>query len=129
MWPFIRAVPIEQLLLRPQLLPPKHFTNKKIAAQLERAFKVASARCGGLDVDVDHDAHKLLACAMWVFLGKHRSALLPSQARAPWAEVVTERVDRLYRGEFQALFEEAVAAAESSGPRSGQLDPARRAVE
>ena len=80
-------------------------------AQVERAMKVASARCCGLDIDVDHDAHKLLSCFMWVILGKHRSALAPSRARAPWAEVVKERVDRLYRGEFEAMFGEAIVSA------------------
>ncbi len=49
-------MPIDQLLMRPQLIPKKHLTNKAIATQLERAIKVASARCGGLDMDVDHDA-------------------------------------------------------------------------
>ena len=129
MWSYLRRVPIEQLLMRPQLIPKKHFTNKAIAAQLERAIKVASARCGGLDIDVDHDAHKFVACVMWVILGRHRSAVAPAQARAPWAEVVKERVDRLYRGEFEALFDEAAAAAEVAGPRGGQVDQARRAVE
>ena len=129
MWTFLRSVPIEQLLMRPPLLPKKHFTNKAIAVQLERAFKVASARCGGLDIDTDHDAHKFLACVMWVILGKHRSALTPSQARAPWAGVIKERVDRLYRGQFEELFREAMAAAETLGPRDGQVDQARRAVE
>ena len=64
-----------------------------------------------MDIDVDHDAHKFVASAMGVFLGRHRSALAPSQARAPWAEVVKERVDRLHHGDFEALFEEAAAAA------------------
>ncbi len=36
--------------MRPQLIPKKHFTNKAIATQLERAIKVASARCGGLEM-------------------------------------------------------------------------------
>ena len=129
MWLYLRRVPIEQLLMRPQLIPKKHFTNKAIATQLERAIKVASGRCGGLDIDVDHDAHKFVACIMWVILGRHRSAAAPSQARAAWTEVVKERVDRLYRGEFAALFNEAAAAAEMAGPRGGQVDQVRRAVE
>ena len=128
MWLYLRRVPIDQLLMRPQLIPKKHFTNKGIATQLERAIKVASARCGGLDMDVDHDAHKFVACVMWVILGRHRSAVAPTHARTPWAEVVKERVDRLYRGEFEALFDEA-AAAEVAGPRGGQVDRVRRAVE
>jgi hypothetical protein len=78
MWPFFRAVPIDQLLLRPPALPKKHLTNRVIQAQLERAIKVATARCAGLDVDVDHDAHNLLSCVIWVILGKHRSTLAPS---------------------------------------------------
>ena len=53
---------------------------------------------------------------------RHRSALASSQVRAPWAEVVKERVDRLYRGEFEALFDEAAATAELAGPRSSQVD-------
>ena len=129
MWSYLRRVPIEQLLMRPQLIPKKHFTNKAIATQLERAIKVASARCGGLDMDVDHDAHKFVACVMWVILGRHRSAVAPTHARAPWAEVVKERVDRLYRGEFEELFGVAAAAAEVAGPRDGQVDQSRRAVE
>ncbi len=44
-----------------------------------------------------------------------------------------ERVDRLYRGEFEALFDEAAAAAaaaaEVAGPRGGEVDKVRRAVE
>ena len=64
---------------------------------------------------------------MWVILGRHRSAVAPMHARTPWAEVVKERVDRLYRGEFEALFDEAaVAAAEVAGPRGGQVDQVRR---
>ena len=129
MWAFLRRAPIAQFLLRTPLLPKKHFTNKAIVAQVERAMKVASARCCGLDIDVDHDAHKLLSCFMWVILGKHRSALAPSRARAPWAEVVKERVDRLYRGEFEAMFGEAIVSAEASGPRGGQANRVRRAVE
>jgi hypothetical protein len=35
---------------------------------------------GGLDIDADHDAHKLLSCFMWVLFGKHRSALAPTRA-------------------------------------------------
>jgi len=66
---------------------------------------------------------------MWVILGRHRSALAPSQVRAPWAKVVKEHVDRLYRGEFEALFDEAAAAAELAGPQGGQVDPVRRAME
>ena len=66
---------------------------------------------------------------MWVILGRHRSAVAPSQVRVPWAEVVRERVDRLYRGDFEALFDEAAAAAELASPRGGQVDPVRRAVE
>ena len=104
-------MPIEKLLVRMRLIPKKHFNNKAITVQLERAIKVASGRCGGLDIEVDHDAHKFVASAIWVFLGRHRSALAPSQARAPWAEVVKERVDRLYHEAFEALFDEAAAAA------------------
>jgi hypothetical protein len=115
--------------MRPQLIPKKHLTNKAIATQLERAIKVASARCGGLDMDVDHDAQKFVACVMWVILGRHRSAVAPTHARTPWAEVDQERVDRLYRGEFEALFDEAATAAEVAGPRGGQVDQVRRAVE
>ncbi len=55
------------LVMRPQFIPKKHFTNKAIAIQLERAIKVvASGRCGGLEIDVDHDAHKFVACMMCV---------------------------------------------------------------
>ena len=129
MWLFLRRAPIDKFVMRPKLIPKKHFTNKIIVTQLERAIKVASARCGGLDIDVDHDAQKFVACIMWVILERHRSALAPSQVRAPWAEVVKERVDRLYRGEFEALFDEAAAAAELAGPRSGQVVSVRRAVE
>jgi len=129
MWLYLRRVPIDQLLMHPQLIPKKHFTNKAIATQLERAIKVASARCGGLDMDVDHDAHKFVACVMWVILGRHRSSVAPTHARTPWTEVVKERVDRLYSGEFEALFDEAAAAAEVAGPRGGQVDQVRRAVE
>ena len=129
MWLYLRRVSIEQLTICPQLIPKKHFTNKAIATQLERAIKVASGRCGGLDIDVDHDAHKFVACIMWVILGRHRSAAAPSQARAAWTEVVKERVDRLYRGEFAALFNEAAAAADMAGPRCGQVDQVWRAVE
>ena len=46
----------------------------------------------------------------------------------PCGMVVKERVDGLYRGEFAALFNEA-AAAEMAGPRGGQVDQVRRAVE
>ena len=35
MWLYLRRVPIDQLLMRPQLIPKKHFTNKAIATQLE----------------------------------------------------------------------------------------------
>ena len=52
-----------------------------------------------------------------------------SQTRAAWTDVVKERVDRLCRGEFAALFDEAAAAAEMAGPRGGQVDQVRRAVE
>ena len=97
-------MPIDQLLMRPQLIPKKHFTNKAIATQLERAIKVASARCGGLDMDVNHDAQKFVACLMWVILERHRSAVAPMHARTPCAEVVKEYVDRFFRGEFEALF-------------------------
>jgi hypothetical protein len=38
----LRRVPIEQLLMHPQLIPKKYFTNKAIATHLERAIKVAS---------------------------------------------------------------------------------------
>ncbi len=79
---------------------------------------MASARCGGLDIDVDHDAQIFVACIMWVILGRHRSALAPSQVRAPRAKVVNERVDRFYRGDFEALFEEAAAVAEWRGPEA-----------
>ena len=44
-------------------------------------------------------------------------------------EVVKRRVDRLYRGEFEAMFGEAIVSAEASGPRGGQADRVRRAVE
>ncbi len=64
--------------MRPQLIPKKHLTNKAIATQLERSIKVASAR---LDMDVDHDAHKIVACVMWVILGTHRSAVAPTYTR------------------------------------------------
>jgi len=103
--------------------------SKAIATQLERSIKVASACCGGLDMDVDYDAHIFVAYVMWVILGRHRSAVAPTHARTPWAEVVKERVDRLYRGEFEALFDEAAAAAEVAGPKGGQVDQVRRAVE
>ena len=66
---------------------------------------------------------------MWVILGRHRSPFAPSQVRAPWAEVVKVRVDRLYRGEFEALFDETAAAAELAGPRGGQGYSVRRAVD
>ncbi len=118
MWTFLHRVPIEQLLMRPPLLPKKNFfTNKAIAVHLERAFEVASTRCAELDLDTDHDAHRFLACVMWVILGKHRSALTPSLARTPWAGVIKERVDRLYSEQFEELFREAMAAAETLGPR------------
>ena len=56
-------------------------------------------------------------------------ASLSRGARPAWTEVVKERVDRLYRGEFAALFNEAAAAADMAGPRCGQVDQVWRAVE
>ena len=67
---------------------------------------MASGRCGGLDIDVDYDAPKFVASVMEDFLGRHRSALAPSQARGP----------PLPCGDFEALFEEAAAAAELAEP-------------
>jgi hypothetical protein len=43
--------------------------------------------------------------------------------------VVEERVDRLYLGDFEAMFREAVVAAEAAEPRGGRADRVRRAVE
>ena len=114
-------MPIEKLLVRMRLIPKKHFNNKAIAVQLERAIKGASERCGGLDIDVDHDTHKFVASAMGVFLGRHSSAFAPNQARAPWAEVVEEHV--------KALLEEAATAAALAEPRGSQVDPVRRSME
>jgi hypothetical protein len=127
MWVALRGAPIDQFLVRHPLLPKKHLAKKVIVAQVERAMRVASARCGGLDIDADHDAHKFQFCLMWVCFGKHRSPLAPS--RAPWTEVVVDRVDRLYRGDFEALFAEASATAEVASRVSGQSDRVRRAVE
>ena len=39
MWLFLRRAPIEKFVMRPQLIPKKHFTNKIIVTQLERAIK------------------------------------------------------------------------------------------
>ena len=57
MWLTLRRAPIEKFLMRPQLIPNKHFTNKIIVTQLERAIKVASARCGGSDMMRKNSLH------------------------------------------------------------------------
>ena len=43
--------------------------------------------------------------------------------------MIKERADRLYREKCGELLREAMAAAETLGPRGGQVDQARRAVE
>ena len=133
MWLALRRLPIGKLLLRPPTIPKKHLGNRFIAEQLERAVKVATARCDGLDPDCDHDAHKLVSCIRWVILGKRRTGLAPCQARIPWVEIIKSRVDRLYRGDFASLLREAVAAAEghmeSASGRDARAEKARRAVE
>jgi len=35
MWLFFRRAPIEKFVMRPQLIPKKHFTDKIIVTQLE----------------------------------------------------------------------------------------------
>jgi len=39
MWLFLRRAPIDNFVMRPQLIPKKHFTNKIIVTLLERAIK------------------------------------------------------------------------------------------
>jgi hypothetical protein len=124
---FLRRAPIDLLLQRPPLIPKKHFSNKAVVTQVERVMRVASAWCGGLDIVVGHDAHKLLSCFMWVILGKYRVALTP--ARTPWVVVVEERSNTLLQGGFEALFGEAVVAAEAPWSRNGRADRVRRTVE
>ena len=130
MWVFIRRVPIARIALRPFLIPRKHLVKEPFSAQMERAFRIAAARSAGLDCDADADAHKFLACVYWVIFGSHLPRTSGALAAKPWIEVVTNRVDQLYRGDFETIFEEAAWAAENPSPR-GRFngDKAQRAVD
>ena len=63
----------------------------------------------------------------WLIHGRRRP--VGACANSPWRDLVEERVNRLYRGDFEAIFAESVEAALAAGRRQGSADKARRAQE
>ena len=96
--------------MRPQLIPRKHVSNKIIVTQVERAIKLALARSEGLDIHVDHDA-QTIHCPV---VGHHWEAPLsprPQPSASPVGGGRQGACRSALTGEFEALFDEAAAAA------------------
>ena len=118
-WHFLRSLSQEDLALRVPLINEKHRRNRfKIAPALAKAVHVAAARMGMSDEDAHVDGLRLVGIIPAIIFGSHSRGEVATRSKAPWRQVIRERVDRLYSGEFESLFNEAAVAARDRRPRA-----------